>query len=83
MKEKNEGLGEKAYTSDEEKIATIKRFYDGLGYERDGFLGYIQIKLGWSNNIFYNKIRGATKVTPYEWEAMQKVMEEHPWRQVD
>lgn len=82
MEEKKEKIGGKAYASEEEKTNTIRRKFEDLGEDRNGFLGYIQIKMEMSNAAFQNKIKGVTKFSPLEIEYILKVMEDCPWRQV-
>lgn len=82
MEEKIEKMVRNDHESEKEKIESIKRKFEELGTEKNGFLGYIQIKMDMSNAAFTNKTKGVTRFSPLEIEYILKVMEGRPWRQV-
>lgn len=70
------------YKQEEDFREAMKRSFEALGWEQNAFVGYVQIKLNMTAQVFNNKLSGRTRFRPYEMEQLPKIVEEKPWRSI-
>lgn len=81
MMAKTKDLTHEGYETDE--VKSITEGFENLEQGEKGmFLGYALMKFGITRDMWYSRLNGRTKWRKLEIDALKKVLEEKPWRDI-